>query len=354
MVCTPTNTYPQPSHVSLGTTSPLLLQSSGLFPVDLVSSPSTLDISLYPLCSYLKVPTMSFTAKLLHLDMMSEIFFLDHLLRCLLPSCGICFSFLQRILAHQNFASVRNLPRGRHLTTPSARHCLCRRSRHGRRRPCAFNLSLLRQRQHFQETRISPFSQPLQHHSHPQSTLSHTTPSFSGSPSATLSTPAHTSPTGKRAGPANSHVGNNKKQHKPPPPTPLVQALQGLTLNIRGMTPAKWVAIQELPAFSSLNYIILTEHQLSAEFRPDEIIKSGWDFHAVSATVTTLPQRGYRGQRYRGGLALLTCNSMRFSIAMHSLSGAVNTILGDNCTSLNSQGSVHGSGTSPSLHQAVT
>jgi len=39
---------------------------------------------------------------------------------------------------------------------------------------------------------------------------------------------------------------------------------------------------------------------------------------------------------------------------MHSLSGAVNTILGDNCTSLNSQGSVHGSGTSPSLHQAVT
>jgi len=39
---------------------------------------------------------------------------------------------------------------------------------------------------------------------------------------------------------------------------------------------------------------------------------------------------------------------------MHSLSGAVNTILGDNCTILNSRGSVHGSGTSPSLHQAVT
>jgi len=45
------------------------------------------------------------------------------------------------------------------------------------------------------------------------------------------------------------------------------------------MTPAKWVAIQELPVFSSLDYIILTEHQLSAEFRPDKIIKSGWDFH---------------------------------------------------------------------------
>jgi len=111
-----------------------------------------------------------------------------------------------------------------------------------------------------------------------------------------------------------------------------------------------------LPVFSTLDYIILTEHQLRAESRPDEIIKSGWDFHAVSGTVTTLPQRlgGYRGQRYRGGLALLARNSMRFSITMHSLSRAVNTILSDNCTSLNSRGSAHSSGTSPSLHQAVT
>jgi len=102
------------------------------------------------------------------------------------------------------------------------------------------------------------------------------------------------------------------------------------------MTPAKWLSIQELPVFSSLDYIVMTEHQLSAEFRPDEIIKSGWDFHAVCGTVTTLPQREYRGQRYRGGLVLLTRNSMRFSLTMHSLSRAVNTILGDNCTSLNS------------------
>jgi len=123
---------------------------------------------------------------------------------------------------------------------------------------------------------------------------------------------------------------------------------------MRGMNTAKWVAIQELPVFTSLDYIILIEHQLSAEFRPDKIIKSGWDFHVVSGTVTTLPQRGYRGQRYRGGLSLLTHNSMRFSITIHSLSGAVNTILGDNCTSLNSRGSVHSSETSPSLHQVVT
>jgi len=73
--------------------------------------------------------------------------------------------------------------------------------------------------------------------------------------------------TGKRAVPANSHVGNNRKKHKPQPPTPPVRALQGLILNIRGITPAKWVAIQELPVFSSLDYIILTEHQWSAEFQ---------------------------------------------------------------------------------------
>jgi len=102
--------------------------------------------------------------------------------------------------------------------------------------------------------------------------------------------------------------------------------LQILILNIRGMTLAKWLSIQSLPVFPSLDYIILTEHQLSAKFRPDEIIQSGWDFLALFGTVTTLPQRGHRGQRYRGGLALLTRNSMRFSITMHSVSGAVNTL----------------------------
>jgi len=235
-------------------------------------------------------------------------------LTCFFPSCGVYFSFLQLVLAHQNFACVRNRgPHcGRHCITATARLYLCRRSRQGRRRLYTFSLSLLQQKQRLQETRTSAFSQPLPHDSHSQNTLSHATLVSPSSSSATPSTPVPTSPTGQRAGPANSHVGSNKKKHKLPPPTPLVRALQGLTLNIRGMTPAKWVAIQELPVFSSVDYIILTEHQLSAEFRPDEIIKSGWDFHAVSGTVTTLPQRGYRGQRYRCGLALLTRNSMRF------------------------------------------
>jgi len=55
------------------------------------------------------------------------------------------------------------------------------------------------------------------------------------------------------------------------------------------MTPEKWESIQELDIFPSLDLIILTEHQLSAQFRLDEIIRSGWDFHAVSGAVTNLP-----------------------------------------------------------------
>ena len=196
--------------------------------------------------------------------------------------------------------------------TAAARIYLCRRSRQGCRRLYTFSLSLLRRRQRLQESRTPPFSQPLPHDSHSQNTLSHTTPVSSSSSSATPATPVPTSQLGKRLGLANSHVGNNTKTQKLPPPPPPVRALQGYTLNIRGMTPAKWLSIQGLSAFPSLDYIILTEHQLSAEFWPDEIIKSGWDFHAVSGTVTILPQRGYRGQRYRGGVALLTRNNMRF------------------------------------------
>ena len=89
------------------------------------------------------------SALLPHLDMMSQIFLLYHFLRSSRPLCGICFSFLQRILTHQNFAGVRHLTRGRHLLMSPTRLCLCRRSRHGRRRLFAFNLSLLRQKQHF-------------------------------------------------------------------------------------------------------------------------------------------------------------------------------------------------------------
>jgi len=57
--------------------------------------------------------------------------------------------------------------------------------------------------------------------------------------------------------------------------------------------PSEMVIYPRIVCFPFLDYIILIEHQLSAEFLPDESMKSGWDFHAVSGTVTTLPQRRY-------------------------------------------------------------
>jgi len=122
------------------------------------------------------------------------------------------------------------------------------------------------------------------------------------------------------------------------------------------MSPEKWESIQELDIFPSLDFIILTEHHLSTQFRPDEIIRSGWDFHAISGAVTNLPRKGYRGQRHRGGLALLTRNSRHFSVKMKSLSGVVNKITGDSCKCMDKRrgGHGHGSGSLLILHQAVT
>jgi len=83
------------------------------------------------------------------------------------------------------------------------------------------------------------------------------------------------------------------------------------------MTPEKWDSIQDLDIFPSLDFIILIENQLSTQFRPDEIIRSGSDFHAVSGAVTNLALKGYRGQRHGGGLALLTRNSKHFSVKIN-------------------------------------
>ena len=148
-----------------------------------------------------------------HVSLKAYPILLHQTLMCSLPSCGICFSFIQLVLAHHNFTRVRNLHCGSHCITASARLCLCQRSRQGRRHLFTFSLSFLRQRQRLQETRTSPFSQPLPHGSHSQSPLPHTTPESSSSYSTTPSTPAPTSQLGKwaMAGPANSNVGNNKK-----------------------------------------------------------------------------------------------------------------------------------------------
>jgi len=72
---------------------------------------------------------------------------------CFFHSCGIRFSFLQLILAHQNFASVCNPHCGRHCITAAVRLYLCWLSRQGHRRLYTFSLSLLRQKQRLKETR---------------------------------------------------------------------------------------------------------------------------------------------------------------------------------------------------------
>jgi len=64
------------------------------------------------------------------------------------------------------------------------------------------------------------------------------------------------------------NADSNKKKQKTQssPSSPSTRPLHGLTLNIRGMTPEKWESIQDLDIFPSLDFIILTEHQLSAQF----------------------------------------------------------------------------------------
>jgi len=44
---------------------------------------------------------------------------------------------------------------------------------------------------------------------------------------------------------------------------------------MRGTRKKKWKSIQKLNVYSSLDFNVLTEDQLSAEFRPGEIIESG-------------------------------------------------------------------------------
>jgi len=200
-------------------------------------------------------------------------------------------------------------------------------SSRGRKRLHALILELI-QHHPFIQTRTSPHTQPLS--SGPPDPNSRPPPPNPSQQSHAqsgrlrqLSLPV--SALGKRPIPVSSNVDSNKKQKTQSfASSPSIRSLLGLTLNIRGMTPEKWDSIQDLDIFPSLDFIIWTEHQLSAQFRPDEIIRSGWDFHAASGEVTNLPLKGYCGQRHRGGLALLTRNSKHLSAKMKSLSGTVN------------------------------
>jgi len=210
----------------------------------------------------------------------------------------VCLSLLQQILAHQNFARVCTTYFLRHFRASPGRLRLLRQSNCGRKRLHTLNLELI-QHHPFIETRTSPHTQPLS--SVPPDSNTRPLPSnpsqWPKTQSGLLrqsSLPA--SALGKRPILVSSNVDSNKKQKtKSPPSSPSVRSLHGLTLNIRGMTPEKWESIQELDIFLSLDSIILTEQHLSAQFRPDEIIQSGWGFHAISGAVTNLHRKGYRG-----------------------------------------------------------
>jgi len=270
-----------------------------------------------------------------------------------------CLSFLQQILAHQNFSRVCTTYLFRHFRASPGRPRLLGQSNGGRKRLHTRNLQFI-QHHPLIETRTAPHTQPLSsgspgHNSRPPH-LNPSQRSETQSGSLRQSSPP-ASAHGKRPIPVSSNVDSNKKQKTQlPPSSPSILPLHGLTLNIRGMTLEKWESIQDLDVFPSLDFIFLTEHQLSAQFRPDEIIRSGWDFYAVSGAVTNLPRKGYRGQRHRGGLALLTRNSKYFSVKIKSLSGVVNKITGDNCKCMDKRRGSHGhgSGSLPNLHQAVT
>ena len=69
------------------------------------------------------------------------------------------------------------------------------------------------------------------------------------------------------------------------------------TVNIDELDSGKWEQITKMPAFPQLDIIILTEHHLSAKFRPDYIVESGWDIlmvvdHQNKGTYATSTEEG--------------------------------------------------------------
>ena len=182
---------------------------------------------------------------------------------------------LPLILAHQNFSRVCTTYLLHHFCASPGRLRLLRQSNRGRKRLHTLNLEFIQHHPGI-ETRTSPHTQPLSSgppghnirssHLHPSQKQS--------SPSQQVSPP--TSSLGKRPSLVFRNADSNKTKQKTQssPSFPCTRPLHGLTLNIRGMTPEKRKCVQDLDIFPSFDFIILTEHQLSAQFpsRPDEIM----------------------------------------------------------------------------------
>jgi len=64
----------------------------------------------------------------------------------------------------------------------------------------------------------------------------------------------------------------------------------------------------------------LTEHHLSATFRPKELIDSGWNIRAVAG----VPKRRSKQHQHRGGVAILYRNTSNLKIEQHRITDGSN------------------------------
>jgi len=119
--------------------------------------------------------------------------------------------------------------------------------------------------------------------------------------------------------------GNKKQKQTPPHRHPHPQSSIALptnvhfkcvTININGF----WKCILSLPVIKSVSVIILTEHHLSATFRPKEVIDSGWNIRAVAG----VPKRRSKQHHHRGGVAILCHNTANLKIEQHHITDGAN------------------------------
>jgi hypothetical protein len=87
-------------------------------------------------------------------------------------------------------------------------------------------------------------------------------------------------------------------------------------VNIDGIDPGKWEQITNMSVFPQLDIIILTEHHLSATFRPAYIVESGWDILMVEGP----PKQGHLSHIDRGGVAILWKNSANWEVKQEIVS----------------------------------
>ena len=109
-------------------------------------------------------------------------------------------------------------------------------------------------------------------------------------------------------------VINNNSSAGPVPLPPL--PIHTLTVNIDGLDSGKWEQITKMPAFPQLDIIILTEHHLSAKFRPNYIVESGWDILMVVGP----PKQGHLRHIDRGGVAILWKRSANWEVKQEIVS----------------------------------